>query len=181
MKKVFLLTAVAAFSGLIFTSCEKLKDAIFQAFQIPYGFEVTVPIVTNTNTELTLAQTDVRFNLDSVIRANTGNVFGAEVVGNMQIKELAFEVIEGNASSNLTNFAYVKMEVSAPDNAPVVIGPYNIPPTATSSVSFPVTSSFNIKNLFSGATVNFKIIGKARTPTTQAIKVHVNTIIAFDR
>mgnify|MGYP003578649896 FL=1 len=181
MKKVFLFLTLAATTVFGLTSCEKLKDSLFEAFEIPYSFEVTIPVVTNTTTELTLGQTAVRFNLDSVIRANTANVFGAEVVGNIQMKELAFEVIDGNASSNLTNFSYVKMEVSSGNSTPVVIGPYNIPSTATSSVSFPVTNSFNIKSMFSGSTVNFKITGKAQKETTQAMKVRINTRLAFDR
>ncbi len=181
MKKVFLLMAVAVTAVLTLASCEKLKDAIFEAFETPYSFEVSVPVVTNTTSETTFGESNVRFNLDSIIRANTGNVFGADIIGNVQIKEVAFEVIEGNATSNLTNFAYVKMEVAANGTTPVVMGPYSIPPTATSSASFPVSNSFNIKSLFSGSTVNFKITGKARTATTQTMKVRVNTLIAFDR
>lgn len=181
MKKRFLFLTVAATALFTLSSCEKLKDSLFEAFEIPYSFEVDIPVVTNTTTELTLAETAVRFNLDSVIRANTANVFGADVVGNVQMKELAFEVIEGNATSNLTNFSYVKMEVSSGSSTPVVIGPFNIPSTATSSVSFPVTNSFNVKSLFSGATSNFKITGKAQKETTQVMKVRINTKLAFDR
>lgn len=181
MKKFLLLCSVAASAAFGFSSCEKLEDAIFESFQAPISFEVSIPVVTNTTSEVALGETAVRFNLDSMIRVQTGNVFGADVVGNMQIKEIGMEVIEGNATSNLANFAYVKMSVAASGTTPVEMGPFSIPTTATGSVSFPVNNSFNIKSLFSGSTVNFKVIGKARTATTQTMKVRVNTMIAFDR
>ena len=181
MKKVFLLLTVAATAAFTLSSCEKLKDAIFQSFETPYGFDVTIPVVTNTSSEISFGEANVRFNLDSIIRANTGNVFGADVVGNVQVKEVAFEVKEGNATSNLANFEYVKLNVAASNASPIIMGPYNIPASASSSISFPVTSSFNVKSLFSGASVNFKVTGKARTATTQPMKVRVNMLLGFDK
>ena len=181
MKKFFVFFLMAVATTTFFASCEKLKDAVFEAFEAPYSFDVNIPIVTNTSSEITLAETNVRFNLDSIIRANTGNVFGANIIGDVRIKEVGFEVLEGNANTNLTNFAYVKMEVGASGGTPTVMGPFNIPSTATSSVSFPVGNSFNIKSLFSGTTVNFKISGKATKATTQIMKVRVNTLMAFDK
>ncbi|MGV3656627.1 MAG: hypothetical protein ACO1NX_01685 [Chitinophagaceae bacterium] len=179
MKKVFLFMAVAATAVLTFSSCEKLKDAIFESFETPYGFEVNVPVVANASSEVVLSETAVRFNLDSIIRANTGNVFGADIVGNVQVRQVSFEVVEGNGSLN--NFEYVKMDVSASNGTPITMGPYTIPTTATSSASFAAGSSFNVKSLFSGASVNFKITGKARTAPTQAMKVRVNLLLGFDK
>lgn len=181
MKKLFLYLNLAAIATVGFASCEKLEDVLFESFQAPISFDVNIPVVTNTTSEIALGETSIRFNLDSMIRVQTGNVFGTDVVGNMQIKEIGLEVIEGNATSNLSNFAYVKMLIAANGSAPVEMGPFNIPATATGSASFPVNNPFNIKSLFSGSVVHFKVVGKARTATTQTMKVRVNTMVAFDR
>ena len=172
------MSAVTLFS---LSSCQKLKDALFEPFESPITFDVTIPVVTNTSTEIALGETSVRFNLDSVIRANTGNVFGADIVGNMQIKEIGIEIVDGNATSNLSNFSYVKLAITAGNTAPAVLGPFNIPPSATASAAFQVNSSVNVKNMFSGATTNFQIIGRARTPTTMPMKARVSTIIGFEK
>jgi hypothetical protein len=181
MKKLLLLLGVAASTTFGLSSCEKLEEVLFESFQAPISFDVTIPVVTNTSSEIQLGESAVRFNLDSMIRVHTGNVFGAEVVGNMQVKEIGLEVVEGNATSNLSNFTYVKMAVGASGSTPVEMGPFTIPATANSSLSIPVNNSFNVKSMFSGSTVNFKVIGRARNATTQTMKLRVGLLVAFDR
>lgn len=181
MKKVFLLLAIAACATFSFSSCQKLEEIIFQPFESPYTFEVTIPVVTNTTSELPMGTTNVRFNLDSVIRANTGNVFGADIVGSMHISEIGITLLDSDASNNLSNFEYVKLGVATDGTTPVVIGPLNIPAGATTTTTFALGNGLNVKSLFSGANTRFELSGKAKTATTKTLKARISAIISFEK
>ena len=181
MKKVFLFLAVAATAAFGLTSCEKIEDALFKPFQSPLSFDVTIPVIAETNVEKQMGETVVRYNLDSVIRANTGNVFGADIVGAMYVKDIAIQLQNSDAGNNLSNFDYVKLSVASGNGTPVIMGPFNIPATTTTSVSFPVTTSINILPFFSGSNVSFKLSGKANKATTKTLTARISATISFEK
>jgi hypothetical protein len=180
MKKVFLMLAVAATATLGLTSCEKIEDALFKPFDSPLSFEVTIPVVSNTTDETEMGQTVVNYDLEKVIRDNTGNAFGADIIGAMYIKDVAIQLLESDANNDLSNFDYVKLSVAA-GSAPAVMGPFNIPASATTSASFAVTPRVNILPFFSGSNVTFKMTGKANTATTRTLRARVSATITFEK
>ncbi len=179
MKKLCLLTVVA-FLALSFTSCKKIEDALFKPFESPLSFEVTIPVISNTTSEVSMGQTNVRYNLDSVIRKNTGDVFGADIVGAMYINEVGIQLLENISSNNLSNFDYVKLSVST-GGTPAVMGPFNIPTGASTSAVFSVSNSPNIKPFFSGSNVTFSMSGKANKATTTTLRARVSATIKFEK
>jgi hypothetical protein len=128
-----------------------------------------------------MGQTNVQYNLDSVIRKNTGNVFGSDIVGNMYIKEIGLELLDNDGSNNLSKFDYVKLSVSSGGSTPVLFGPYNVPAGTYSSTIFSVSNSPNIKSFFNGAAVTFSMSGKANTATTKTLRAKVSATLRFEK
>lgn len=179
MKKRFGIFAAAAIAISI-SACEKIENALFKPFESPLNFEVTIPVITSTAAEQNMGQTQVRYNLDSIIRKNTENVFGADVVGAMYINQIGIQLLDNNANNNLSNFDYVKLSVSS-GGTPAVLGPYNIPSGSTSSAAFTVSNSPNIKPFFSGSTVTFAMDGKANKATSQPLRARISATIRFEK
>jgi hypothetical protein len=179
MKKSFKILVVASIA-LYMTACEKIENALFKPFESPLNFEVNIPVITNTTAEQNMGQTQVRYNLDSIIRKNTENVFGADVVGSMYINQIGVQLLDDNANSNLSNFDYIKLSVSN-GSTPAVLGPYNIPSGVTSNTTFLVSNSPNIKPFFSGATVTFTMDGKANKATSQTLRARISATIRFEK
>ena len=111
MKKRLGFLLIAGVS-LCMTACEKIENALFKPFESPLNFEITIPVISNTATEQNMGQTNVSYNLDSVIRKHTENVFGADIVGAMYINQIGIQLLDNNSGNNLSNFDYVKLSVS---------------------------------------------------------------------
>lgn len=180
MKRFIVLSAVTL-TALIFSSCDKIESALFKPFESPLSFEVTVPVITNTTSEVSMGQTNVQYNLDSVIRKNTGNVFGADIVGNMYIKEIGLELLDSDGSNNLSKFDYVKLSVSSGGSTPALFGPYNISAGSVTNTIFSVSNSPNIKPFFSGSAVTFNMTGKANTATTKTLRAKISATLRFEK
>lgn len=180
MKRLIVISAVSLFA-LIFSSCDKIEGALFKPFESPLSFEVTIPVISNTSSEVGMGQTNVQYNLDSVIRKNTGNVFGADIVGNMYIKDIGLELLDSDGSNNLSKFDYVKLSVSSGSSTPFLFGPYNVPAGSITNTIFSVSNSPNIKPFFSGATVTFSMTGKANTATTKTLRAKVSATLRFEK
>lgn len=175
------MLTVAAATAFGFSSCEKIENALFKPFQSPINFEVTIPVITNTTAEQNMGQTQVRYNLDSVIRKNTGDVFGADIVGAMYVKEIGIQLLDADANNDLGNFDYVKLSVSSGSGTPVTMGPFNVSSSATTNASFTVPGSVDILPFFNGSTVNFSMSGKANTATTKTLRARVSATISFEK
>lgn len=180
MKKRIGIFAAASIA-LCMTACEKVEKALFKPFESPLNFEVTIPVISSTTAEQNMGQTQVRYNLDSVIKKNTENVFGADIVGAMYINQIGIQLLDNSAGNNLSNFDYVKLSVSTGGGTPAVLGPYNVPAGSTSNASFTVSNSPNIKPFFSGSTVTFTMNGKANKATTQALRARISATIRFEK
>lgn len=179
MKRIF-MPAVAACLVLFLTSCEKIQEALFKPFESPLNFEITIPVINTTTAETSMGQTVVHYNLDSVIRKNTDDKFGADFIGSMYLNEVAIQLLNDDGSNNLGNFDYVKLSVFS-GGTPAVLGPFNVPANASSSASFAVPNSPNIKPFFSGANVSFELKGKANQVTTKTLRARISATIKFDK
>lgn len=179
MKKCILLSLVA-FASLSISSCKKIQSALFKPFESPLNFEVTIPVITSTTAEVNMGETTVQYNLDSIIRKNTGDAFGADIVGAMYINEIGIQLLDNNEANNLGNFDYVKLSVSS-GGTPAILGPFSIPAGANENASFSVSNSPNIKPFFNGSNVKFVMNGKANETTTQTLRARISATIRFEK
>lgn len=179
MKRTALLFSVALAIGS--SSCEKAEKLLFQPFESPLNFNVSVAEVSNTEVETVLGETSVNFNLDQEVKDATEGRLDGDVVGAMYINEVAIDLQNADEANSLSNFDFVTLSVSSGSSTPVVFGPFEVPDGVTTSTVFAVQNSPNVKSFFSGQNVAFKLIGKANTATTKTLEAQVSATIKFDK
>src|SRR5665647_3932646 len=99
MKRVILISLIAATILVNLSSCKKALAAVFG------GTDVTVPEFQMTVTqiyivtpgEIPLGGYSFYFNLDSTVRAKTGGVFGATAVNSIKIKQITIKITNPDA------------------------------------------------------------------------------------
>src|SRR4051812_44933566 len=106
MKKIIgsvLLVMIIA-AGVV--GCKKIITAIFPGMDVDVpAITVTIPAIPFTLPgEFSLGSFKQRFNLDSVVKANTGGAFGAADVSSVKVKQIAFTVANADQQNNLSNF-----------------------------------------------------------------------------
>ncbi len=180
MRKLSLFS-VFAMTLLAFSSCDKVEKLLFQPFESPLSFDVTIDAVSNTNSQVVLGSQNVAYNLNQEIKDATDDKFDASIVGAMYINEVAITLLNADGQNNLSNFESVSLAVSSGNATPVVFGPFNVPAGATNTANFTVANSPNIKQFFSGSQVRFELRGKAKTATTKALNAEVGATIKFDK
>lgn len=178
MKKLIFLSVALV---LVMSSCEKAAKLFFKPFESPLNFNVTVNPVSNTSTQQELGSTTVSYNLDQVVKDETDDQFGADIIGSMYLNQIAITALDGNASNNLGNFESISLSLSNGSGTPVILGPFAVPSGTTNALTITVPDSPNIKPFFSGQNVNFVLLGKAKTATTQPLSLRVSATIKFDK
>lgn len=176
-KSIFFVAAIAFVAAL--PSCEKAAALLFKPFESPLNFSFTLTPSAAGETK-TLGTTTVNYNLDAEIKAATQNQFGAGVVKEMYINQIAIALSNSNAANNLSNFESISLAVSSNGGTPIVLGPFAVPATATSSHTITVANSPNIRSYFNGQNVTFEIIAKTKTATTIPLQATVSATIKFD-
>lgn len=180
MKKMFLSLSLVA--GLLsFSSCEKAKNLLFKPFESPLNVDFNINPVSNTTTSATLGSTTVNYDLNAEVKRETDNAFDGSIIGSMYLNKVAITLSNTDATNNLSNFETVSLSVSTGSATPVVIGPFTVPSGATNSAEFTVANSPNVRQFFNGSSVNFSLIGKARTATTKVLPARVSATIKFDK
>lgn len=179
-KKLLAAFAVTAVLGL--SSCDKAEKLLFKPFESPLNFDITIPVISSTSTETSMGSTTVSYNIDSLIKAKTNNTFDGSIVGSMYIQQVAITITDPVDNNNsLSNFNYVKMNVSQGGGLPLILGPFNVTPGAQIQDSYGVTDGPNIRPLFNGSAVNFTLVGKANKVTTKELHARVSATVKFDK
>ena len=176
MKKALFLASAFALSAIL-PSCDKAAELLFKAFESPLSFNVTLP---PTAAGEIRATNTVSYNLDAEIKAKTNNQFGADFVKAIYINQIAVTLNNSNATNNLSNFESISLAVSSNGGAPVVLGPFVVPATATTTHTFTVANSPNIRPYFNGQNVTFEVIGRTKTATTIPLQATVAATLKFD-
>lgn len=180
MKGLLILAAILL-SVISFSSCDKAAKLLFQPFESPLNVNVSIPVVTTTEVESSLGETNVDFNLDEEVKKNTDGKVDGSVVGAMYLNEVGISLLNPDETNNLSNFEYVTLAVSSSGSTPVVFGPFQIPANSTANATFGVSNSPNIKPYFNGADVKFILRGKAKSQTDKILETTIGATIKFDK
>jgi hypothetical protein len=179
-KKLLAAFAVTAVLGL--SSCDKAEKLLFKPFESPLNFDITIPVISSTSTETSMGSTTISYNIDSLVKAKTNNAVDGSIIGSMYIQQVAITITDPVDNNNsLSNFNYVKMNVSQGSGVPLILGPFNVTPGAQIQDSYTVSNSPNIHPLFNGSTVNFSLVGQANKITTHEMHARVSATIRFDK
>lgn len=182
MKKKIILSAIA-FTGCIFSfySCNKIAQVLAQGITWTGIDEtITVPIVTDTTSHVSMGTGSFSYNLDSLIKNKTNNALGLSNVDTFEFTSCTLTITNPDSNNNFQNFQYAQATFSTNANtAAATIGEVdNNPDTYAATLSLPVNSSVNMKSYLNPigiTTINYYLTGKLRkaTTTTLTVQVHV--------
>lgn len=182
MKKV-LITLTASFVLLFaFSSCKKVAENIFQGLDVKVpDVNVTIPIIIAvTPNEISLGSFSFNYNLDSIVRANTGGVFGANAVNLIKIKQININITNADQLNNLANFQSARFTLHSNTNTtPIEFFSQTFPDTFASSFTFTPTNSAELLTYLKGSSITYTIYGKMRRITTKPLNLVISTTIGL--
>jgi hypothetical protein len=181
MRKTYLfLTLMSVVVTIAFSSCEKIKEKLFEAFTAK-GADVqfTIPVIATTN-EVTIGTSSVNFNVDSTIKANTGGAFGVGILDQVNPEEVTLSLLNADQLNNLANFESFKVQVTTSNNSnPIVIASMSNPDTFGTTVNLTVDNTKQLLDLLKASSVRYDVIGKARRITTKQLNAQLVVKLKF--
>jgi hypothetical protein len=180
MKRTVACLGLLAAILIIAPSCKKVIEQIFPGFdsKVP-DIQVTLPVIPFAPPfEISAGTYTVKFNLDSIVKANTSNVFNAGSVSSVKIKEATINVSNADNLSNLGNFEYARIVLSSNTNTNAInVATLNFPDAYTSSVTVTPSDSPELISYLKGDELTYTIYGKARRPTLKALDMTVSITV----
>ncbi len=106
-RKLFFAISALLTTTIIFSSCDKLKDKLFEAFLTQAAdVSLTIPVVNSTTQEGKVETLSFYINVDSIIKANTGGLFSLNSVSTVEIETADMTINNADAANNFANFEY---------------------------------------------------------------------------
>ena len=183
MRKLLAIALLSALCIVGLTSCEKLKE-LFPGIEIPLPeVPITVPVNVGPTplfpNGIVLPRITQKFNLDSIIKANTNNQFGVADVTSVKLKDLTLSITDGaNQANNLSNFENIKFAFSSNKNTTAVsIADYNFPDTYTTTANIIAANSPELVSYIIGNELYYDVTVKPRRAVTQAFTVVIKATV----
>jgi len=170
-------TIVAAVFGLgVFAlqSCSKLTNLLhFNLSMQTESVNFTIPLVTDTSGTFTVGQNTNAYNVDSFIRASTGNQLGEANITSVQLSSVVLVLNNATTSSNFQDFESCTASFYSNTNTtPYVLSISDNPDVYASSLSLPVDTSVNLAS-YLGNQFTYSFTGKLRHATTAPLNCTV--------
>jgi hypothetical protein len=152
--------------------CKKIIRGLFQGIDADVPpFSITFPpIPFAPPDEVAFGTFTQQFNLDSAVRANTNNVYGANDVSSVKVKKIVFSLANADSLNNISNFESARFTFASnakPD--PVTIASITFPETDTSAYTYTPTNSPELKPYLVGSELYYNTFGKVRSVTTKPL------------
>src|SRR3954470_10581355 len=115
MKKWYVSVFVAMFVIAASFGCKKILRKIFQGIDadVPVFSVVIPPLPYVLPTEASFGTFQQHFNLDSAVRANTGDVYGANDISSVKVKQITFNLSNSDDQNNISNFESAHLTFSS--------------------------------------------------------------------
>ena len=153
-------------------SCKKIIASIFSGleFNLP-NMSVNIPAVPIvTAGEVQFGTITQNINLDSVVKANTGNSFGADVVKAVSIKSITITIPNADDLNNLSNFQSARISLTSNSNSTSIdIANINFPDTNASTFVYTPASSTELVTYLKGSSLTYTLYGRNRRITTKTL------------
>lgn len=177
-KSIIALSLLGGFSVLGLTSCDKIKDKLFPAFETEIS-EVSVSIpITAAGVEASSSST-VAFNLDSAIKANTGSTFSIDNISSVKVKDVTISINNPDDENDVSNFEAVSLKFSSNTvSTPAVVASASIPDNTAYSLNITPTDSPELKEYLKGNELTYTVSGTARRSTTKALDATVDVTLS---
>lgn len=180
MRKFFISVFIAAaiFAGL--SGCKKIVRSIFQGIDadIPI-FSVTLPpIPIAPPFEVPFPRISQQFNLDSTVRVNTNNVYGADDVSSVKVKQIVFSLSDPDTLNNISNFESARFIFSSNTKTDTVtVASINFPDTYTATYAYTPVNSPELKPYLNGSVLYYNVYGKLRRITTKPLTLSLQVTL----
>ena len=177
MKKNHLLKilTVAVVVGTVGTlqSCNKaLQNLHFNLSMQTQTVTVTIPPASGT---ISVGPITSTYNVDSFIRANTGNQLGISNISSVEISSCVLTLSNGTATNNFGNFESCSASFFSNTNStPYTLSIPNNPDGDYQTLALPVDSTAQLSS-YLGNQFTYNLTGSLRRPTT----IPLNCTITF--
>ncbi len=162
------------------SGCKKTIRDIFKGIDadVP-AFSVKLPAIPFAPpVELPLGSFTQRFNLDSTVKANTGNVYGANDVSSVKVKQIVFTLTDTDTLNNISNFESVRFTFSSNTKTDTVtIASITFPDTYAATYSYMPANSPELKPYLDGSILNYNAFGKLRRITTKPLTLNLEVTL----
>ncbi|RYY26401.1 MAG: hypothetical protein EOO04_10730 [Chitinophagaceae bacterium] len=175
------LIAAMAIAGVTLQSCEKIKDAIFNAFSAQ-GADVNfvIPAIPDTTTTGTLGSQTAYFDLDSTVKAHTANQFSIDDVNTVSPDSIILTLANADSSNNMSNFESGQLSFYSDANTTPVNFNFTVPDVYATSFVVPVDQSLNLKSYMTGSNYTYTLKGKLRRATTHDLDCNAKIKFKID-
>lgn len=161
-------------------SCKKIVEAVFPGLDVNVPeVQVTIPaVIAVTSNEVALGSFSYPLNLDSIIKVNTGGVFGINAVGSIKVKQVSINLSNADQLNNLSNFETVRMTIqSSSNNTATELFAVNFPDTYASSITVTPNNSPDLLSYLKGSEITYNVYGKIRRITTKPLNMTIAVML----
>lgn len=158
-------------------SCKKLVQNLFSGleFNVP-EMSFTAPAIPFVSpSEVQFGTITQNINLDSVVKANTLNAFGADIVKSVTIKTVTITINNPDDLNNFSNFQSARIALTSnSNNTPIDLANITFPNTNTSTFIYTPTSNTELVSYLKGSSLTYTIYGQNRKITTKSLNFSVS-------
>ncbi len=180
MKKKIIFSLVVFAITISFTACKKIVAAVFKGMDVSVPeMQFTIPAIFGVAPgEIPLGSYPYKFNLDSVVRANTGGAFGAGSVTSIKVKQVNINVSNADQLNNLANFETARITIqSNTNNNPVEFFSVIFADVFASAYTSPNPSNVELLSYLKGTDIVYKIYAKNRRTTSKPLDFKISVIV----
>ena len=180
MRKYFFSVLIVAVIITALSGCKKIIRNLFQGIdaEVP-PFSVTLPAVPFAPpVEVPLGSYSQHFNLDSTVRANTNNVYGANDVSSVKVKQMVFTLANPDTLNNISNFESARFTFSSNTKTDTVtVASITFPDTYAATYTYIPTNSPELKPYLNGTVLNYNAFGKLRRITSKQLIMNLHVTL----
>ena len=165
-----LIVAVVLGGILSLQSCGKLANLLnFKLNMQTDSVNVTIPVTTGVNGEITVGPSTTSYNVDSFIHSQTGNQLGISNITSVKIAAVTFTLTNPDSLNNFQDFESISASLYSNTNStPFTVNIPSNPDVYAATLSAPVDSSIELKS-YIGTQFNYSLTGKLRRSTTKPL------------
>jgi hypothetical protein len=164
--KKALQVAKKVFPAQEFSLPEVVVDVPVNPYAPPLFPSIEVPLDTITQ----------RLDMDSIVKKNTGDNFGAADISSVTLQDITFTIKQGaDNANNFSNFESARFTLSSASNMNAVeVANITFPNTYSDSIHYTPPVPVELRSYLDAKELKYVVYGKARKVTTKPLKMAIN-------
>jgi hypothetical protein len=177
--KALLIFSVLLFSIVALPSCKKVAEKLFSGFDLPLTDIPTVIPTISVSYYTFLTSTTIKFNLDSIVKAESRGSFGGGDLTSVKVKQATLRLQQADAP-NMALLQTVSIQLYSDSvRIPVTLVSANVPDSASTTLHFDASQSPEILPYLQGKTITYIVTVVNRRPITQRFIAYTDMTIAI--